>query len=109
MLLRFHLLTYYVYLAVVSLEDLFAFSGYNVLPSGFILGGIARRQERHLMGGGAKGNYGRLGLVDLCMGTSLGADVIDDLKDEAEKKEVGKKTRGKAKSAGRKARRQTDD
>ena len=108
-LFRFHLLTYCVYLALVSMEDLFTFSGYNVLPIGFILGGMARRQERHLMGGGARGNYGRLGLVDLCMGTSLGADVIDNVRDEAEKKEVGKKAKGKAKAAGRLTRRHVEE
>ena len=108
-LFRFHLLSYCVYLALVSLEDLFAFSGYNVLPSSFILGGLARRQERHLMGGGARGNYGRLGLVDLCMGTSLGADVIDNIRDEAEKKGVAKRAKGKAKATGRMTRRHLEE
>ena len=108
-LFRFHLLTYCVYLALVSMEDLFAFSGYNILPVGFILGGIARRQERHLMGGRAMGNYGRLGLVDLCMGTSLGADVIDSIRDEAGMKEVGKRAKRKNKATGRMTRRHVEE
>lgn len=73
-----------MYLAIVSLEETFAYSGYNVLPSGFILGAIARRQERHLMGSG-EGNYGSLGLIDLISGTNLGDDVLDEIHEEAEK------------------------
>ena len=100
-LLRFHLLTYLLYLAVVSLEETFAYSGYNVLPSAFVLGGVARRQEKHLMGGG-NGNYGCFGLVDFAMGTSVGGDLMDDVIDEAEEKHVGTKTKRKVKAAGKK-------
>lgn len=98
---RFHLLTYLLYLAAVSLEETFAYSGYKMLPSAFILGGIARRQEKHLMGGG-NGNYGCFGLVDFAMGTSVGEDLVDDVIDEAEEKRVAKKTKGKVKAAERK-------
>ena len=97
-LFRFHLLTYLLYLAVVSLEETFAYSGYNMLPSAFILGGMARRQEKHLMRGGY-GNYGCFGLVDFAMGTSIGEDLIDDVIDEAEEKQVAKKTKRKVKGA----------
>ena len=89
LLCRFHLLTYHLYLAIVSLEETFAYSGYNVLPSGLVLGGIARRQERHLMGGG-EGNFGSLGAMDFLLGTSLGQDVIEDVTEELEE-EVQKK------------------
>lgn len=102
-LFRFHLLTYHIYLILVSLEETFAYSGYNVLPSAFILGGMARRQEKHLMGDG-NGNYGCFGLVDFCMGTSLGTDLMDDVIDEAEEKQVAKRARGKMRRVGRKAR-----
>ena len=98
---RFHLLTYLLYLAIVSLEETFAYSGYNMLPSAFVLGGIARRQEKHIMGGGY-GNYGCFGLVDFTMGTSIGEDLIDDVIDEAEEKQVAKKTKRKVKGAGQK-------
>lgn len=101
-LFRFHLLTYHMYLAFVSLEETFAYSGYNVLPSGFILGGIARRQERHLLGDG-KGNYGCLGLTDLVLGSSLGDDVLDDIREETEKKHVGERMKGKTRASGRRA------
>ncbi|MCJ1471334.1 hypothetical protein MMC07_009982 [Pseudocyphellaria aurata] len=102
---RFHLLTYHTYLAIVSLEETFAYSGYNALPNGFILGGIARRQERHLLGDG-KGNYGCFGLADLLMGTSLGDDVLDDIRKESEKQKVSEKGQGKkTRGPGRQARR----
>ena len=108
LLCRFHLLTYHFYLALVSLEEAFAYSGYNVLPSGLILGGIARRQERHFIGEG-KGNYGCLGVMDFMCGTSLGDDVVDDISQEAERKQVGERAKGKARSVGRKTRNKARD
>ena len=95
--LRMHLLTYHLYLAVVSLEEAFAYSGYNALPTAFILGGIARRQERHIMGKG-DGNYGCFGLFDFLMGTSLGVDLLEDVTGEADEKQLGKRLRGKKKA-----------
>ena len=107
-LFRFHLLTYDLYLALVSLEETFAYSGYNALPSAFILGGIARRQEQHLMGDG-DGNFGCLGLMDFALGTSLGQDVGEDVRGEVEE-EIGRnkglgdgKEKKKKKSRERKA------
>ena len=97
---RFHLITYHIYLILVSLEECFAYSGYNILPSAFILGGIARRQEKHLMNDG-EGNFGCFGLADALMGTSLGADLVEDVIDEADQKPVGKQTLGKAKATGK--------
>ena len=102
-LFRFHLLTFHAFLALVSVEELFVYSGYSVVPSGFILGGMARRQERHLLGGGC-GNYSAYGLVDLLVGTSVGTDVLEDVADEAEKKEVGKRAKGRAKQIERRVR-----
>ena len=107
LVLRLHLLTYHFYLILVSLEELFAYSGYNVLPTAFILGGIARRQEGHLMGNG-DGNYGCIGLIDFALGTSVGTDLMDDVVEEAEDKEVGKKTRGKVKTMKRKAKKRIE-
>ena len=83
LLCRFHLLTYHLYLAIISLEETFAYSGYNVLPSGLILGGIARRRERHVMGHG-EGNFGYYGIMDFVLGTSLGRDVVEDVIEEVE-------------------------
>lgn len=101
-LFRFHLLTYQVYLILISLEETFAYSGYNALPNAFILGGIARRQEKHLMGDG-DGNFGCFGLADALMGTSLGTDPADDVGDEAEEKKAGKKAKGRVPAVGKKA------
>ncbi|KAK4946389.1 hypothetical protein LTR10_014587 [Elasticomyces elasticus] len=86
-LFRFHLLTYVLYLALVSLEETFAYSGYSTVPTNFILGGIARRTDTHVLCDG-KGNYGPWGLIDWVMGTSVGADVVDDVTMEAEKHQV---------------------
>ena len=90
-----------MYLALISLEETFAYSGYNVLPSGFVLGGIARRQERHLMGS-ESGNFGCWGLCDLAMRTNLGSDVLEDMRDEAQTNDVGEKAKGKTKTTRRK-------
>lgn len=86
-LFRFHLLTYILYLTLISLEETFAYSGYSTVPTNFVLGGIARRTDTHVMCGG-DGNYGPWGLVDWIMGTSVGADVLDDLALEADKHDV---------------------
>ncbi|KAL9634315.1 MAG: hypothetical protein Q9164_004171 [Protoblastenia rupestris] len=98
---RFHLLTYHLYLTIVSLEETFTFSGYNILPTAFILGGIARRQEQHLMGSG-EGNFGCFGLFDAVVGTTLGEDLMDNVVDEANEDKINEKT-GKAKWMKKKA------
>lgn len=95
-LFRFHLLTYLLFLTLVSLEETFAYSGYSTVPTNFILGGIARRTDEHLVCGG-EGNFGRLGLVDWVMNTTIGGSLIEDVGDEAEKHDV----EGRAKRAGR--------
>ena len=105
MLFRFHILTYLLYISIVSLEETFTYSGYNVLPAGFILGGIARRKEIHFMSEG-KGNYGCYGIIDWVAGTSKGQDFLDDVRDEAETQDwEGKAQRkgGKLAKKGKKA------
>ena len=92
--LRFHIMTYLLILALTSLEELFTYSGYNVLPSTIMLRGMARRVDAHMMSQG-RGNYGPLGVLDWVNGTTLGADVMDDLQDEIEKHHVQERT-GKA-------------
>lgn len=59
-----------------------------------MLGGFTRRQDLHSEGRG-KGNFAPWGLLDWLHGTSIGPDVIDDVKDEAEKHQV-KERSGKA-------------
>ena len=94
-LFRFHLLTYQIYLIFVSLEETFAYSGYNLLPSAFILGGIARRHENHFIGN-RNGNFGCFGLADMLMGTNLGTDLVDDVIDEVEEEDFERKAIGKS-------------
>lgn len=80
-------MTYLLLLALSSLEEVFVYSGYNVLPSTIMLRGMARRADAHMMSQG-KGNFGPLGVLDWMHGTTLGADVMDDLQDEMEKHHV---------------------
>jgi hypothetical protein len=85
-----HLLTYLVLLSIVSLEESVTLSGYSNIP-GIMLGGFARRQDFHSRSRG-KGNFGPWGFLDWIHGTSLGADVVDDLKDEADKHHVAERS-----------------
>lgn len=84
---RFHIMTYLLLLAIFSLEELFTYSGYNVLPSTIMLRGMARRVDGHMMSEG-DGNFGPLGVLDWAHGTTLGRDVMDDLKAEMDKHDV---------------------
>lgn len=86
-LFRFHLLTYIIYLTLVSVEETFAYSGYSTVPTNFILGGVARRTDTHVLCGG-EGNYGPWGLIDWLMGSTVGDDVVDDIILEADKHDV---------------------
>jgi hypothetical protein len=83
---RVHLLTYLLLLAIITFEETLTLSGYASVP-GIILGGIARRQDLHSEGRG-RGNFAPWGLLDWIHGTSVGGDVLDDMKDEAEKHQV---------------------
>lgn len=86
-LFRFHLLTYHLYLALISIEETFTYSGYSVLPTSFILGGMARRVDAHLLSGG-KGNFGAYGIMDWICGTTVGPDVLDDVEGDLEEHDV---------------------
>lgn len=95
-----HMLTYLLFLAIISLEEAFAWSGYNVLPSKIMLAGMARRNEAHLMKSG-RGNYGPFGVMDWVHGTTLGGnDVMDDVQREARKRNVRGRARDVADRAG---------
>ncbi len=84
---RFHALTFILYLAIISLEETFTHCGYARLPTHFILGGIASRNEVHCLTAG-RGNFGTWGLCDWLAGTSVGPDATDDLMDEAGEADV---------------------
>ncbi|KAF2838934.1 hypothetical protein M501DRAFT_934936, partial [Patellaria atrata CBS 101060] len=87
LLFRFHILTFQLMLALVSLEEAFTYSGYAVLPSTIMLSGMARRRDRHFMSQG-KGNYGAVGVLDWVCGTTTGDDVMDDVMEEMDKHNV---------------------
>jgi hypothetical protein len=93
LLFRFHMLTYLVYIAIVSIEETFAYSGYTFMPTSFFLGGIARRNEEHLVYSG-EGNFGPWGVLDWILGTSIGeTDFEDDVRNEARDHQIGQKVR----------------
>lgn len=93
---RFHLTTYLLIITITSLEELFTYSGYNILPSTIMLKGMARRVDAHMKSRG-KGNYGPLGVLDWVNGTTLaGKDVMDDLGDEMDKHDVQERANGMA-------------
>jgi fatty acid hydroxylase family protein len=85
-ILRPHLLTYFVFIGIVTLEETMAMSGYSTVP-GIVMGGIARRTAIHYAAGG-DGNFGPWGVLDWAHGTSVGKDVLEDVRDEAEKHAV---------------------
>ena len=93
LIFRFHLLTYNIFLLFISLEEAFAWSGYNTVPTNFLLGGIARRVDVHMLCQG-DGNYGAWGLADWMMGTTVGQDVVEDAKEEAEKNNAKRRAEG---------------
>ena len=81
-------------LAIFSLEEVFTYSGYNVLPSTIMLRGVARRTDAHMVSVG-KGNYAPIGMQDWWHGTKLDADVMDGIRDGMESHDVQERT-GKA-------------
>jgi hypothetical protein len=68
-LFRFHMITYMIFLGLVSLEETWTHSGYSTVPLGFVLRGMARRTEMHVISGG-DGNYGAWGVLDWLGGST---------------------------------------
>ncbi|OBT69410.1 hypothetical protein VE03_01088 [Pseudogymnoascus sp. 23342-1-I1] len=81
LLFRPHILTHLILLALTTFEETLVASGYATLP-GIMLGGIARRQDRHMQSRG-EGNFAPWGVMDWVHGTSAGGDIIEDVMDEA--------------------------
>lgn len=111
-LFRYHMLTYILYLSLISLEETFAYSGYKALPTSVLIGGIARRADIHLLSGG-DGNYGTWGIMDWVFGTSVADSVEDDLQEELDEEEVEKirkvlESKTRAKSVKRRTRRRVN-
>ncbi|KAF4460494.1 hypothetical protein FALBO_12728 [Fusarium albosuccineum] len=86
LVLRPHLLTYFLFLAFCTAEETMATSGYSIVP-GIIMGGMTRRSAVHYASGGDC-NYGAWGFLDWVNGTGRGRDVLEDVKAEAEKHHV---------------------
>lgn len=98
LLIRPHLLTYFLFTVFTTMEEMMSMSGYSVVP-GIIMGGIARRTAAHYASGG-RGNYGAWGLLDWINGTSVGKDVMADIQDEAEKHHVKERSQTTANDVG---------
>jgi hypothetical protein len=81
---RAHILSVLFTLVLTSLETLVTYSGYSILPSGILLPGMAKRIDNHFLVQG-QGNYAAFGALDWCHGTSVGRDVVEDMKAEWEK------------------------
>lgn len=88
--LRPHLLTYILFTALCTGEGTLANSGYSIVP-GIFLGGITKRTAIHYASKGSA-NYGAWGFLDWVNGTSRGGDVLEDVKEEAEKHHVKEKS-----------------
>jgi hypothetical protein len=87
-----HLLTYFLFVAICTLEETLVTSGYTIVP-GIIMSGMVRRSAVHYASGG-KGNFGPVGVVDWCYGTGCGGDILGDVRAEAEKHKVRQKAEG---------------
>ena len=86
-----HLLTYLLFMSLVSLEESLTFSGYSTSPS-ILLGGMTRRQDAHLASHG-RGNFAPWGIMDWLhsTGVSGGGDIGDDVRDELDEHDVGRR------------------
>lgn len=102
-----HLLTYFLFVGLSTLEETLVLSGYSVVP-GILVGGIARRTALHYTrpsSSSATGNFGAWGVLDWAHGTNLGGrDVVRDVRDEAGKHGAGDMVRDGVKGLRRSAR-----
>jgi hypothetical protein len=104
MLLRLHLLTFFLFLALVSMEEAASFSGYTSVPT-LIFSGMTKRQDLHLETRG-QGNFGAWGLLDWLHGTTVGTGLDEDIEDEWDKHDGSQRVMGAldgAKEGGRRA------
>ena len=94
LLLRPHILTYFLIVALCTIEETLSMSGYTVVP-GIIMSGIVQRSSMHYKGQGTS-NFGTYGLIDWAHGTGRGRQVLDDVAREADKHHVKDKLTIKA-------------
>lgn len=103
-LFRFHVLTWHIFVAITSLETLFIYSGYAVLPSSIVLAGMARRTDAHFVkaaSGKEACNFGHWGILDFVLGTSCKdtASIFEDMQDEAHKHHLEERAQKAARGA----------
>ena len=60
------------------------------MPGSFILGGIARRTDAHLLSEG-NGNFSPYGLMDWICGTAVDEDLLDDVESDVEERALPEK------------------
>ncbi|KAI5278744.1 hypothetical protein KEM54_004493, partial [Ascosphaera aggregata] len=72
-ILRLHLITYLIYLALISTEGTLAYCDFNCITSGnlFTIAGAAGRQARKHLQNGGNGNFGGLEVLDWICGTKI--------------------------------------
>ncbi|KAK2590846.1 hypothetical protein QQS21_011458 [Conoideocrella luteorostrata] len=85
-LIRTHMLTYFIVIIITTIEETLAMSGYTFIP-GIVMSGITARTAIHYAGKGSS-NFGALGVMDWGHGTSKGRDVLEDVRKEADKHHV---------------------
>lgn len=76
-LLRPHLLTYFLFLILVTIEETVTMSGYIAIP-GFLMNGIAQRMAVHYASGGGA-NFGACGVLDWINETGGGAHILEEI------------------------------
>ncbi|KAI1819271.1 sterol desaturase family [Xylaria intraflava] len=86
LVIRPHLLTYFLFTLLTTIEEMLSMSGYNVVP-GIVMSSIAMRTATHYASGG-RGNYGVWGLLDCIHGTSVGKDTISYTRGKIKKPKV---------------------
>ncbi|KAJ6785482.1 hypothetical protein PWT90_01192 [Aphanocladium album] len=86
LLVRAHLLTYLLFVALCTLEETLSMSGYTIVP-GIVMSGIGQRCAIHYATSG-KANFSAYGVADWAHGTSRGRGVLQDLQAEAEKHQL---------------------
>ncbi|KAK2732692.1 hypothetical protein FQN57_002499 [Myotisia sp. PD_48] len=80
---RSHLLSYMLYLAIISLEETFTYSGYKSIPTSFFTSRIAKHVDAHLFSDGG-GNFAPWGIMDWIFGTNIKEDSSDISSDESD-------------------------
>ncbi|KND92026.1 hypothetical protein TOPH_03276 [Tolypocladium ophioglossoides CBS 100239] len=99
LLLRPHLLTYLLFVALCTVEETVALSGYAAVP-GIVMSRLARRAAVHVNGRGVA-NFSAWGVLDWVHGTGRGPAVLEHVRREADRHHVVQRAKSKtARGAG---------